>query len=657
MIGYRADIDGLRALAVALVILFHAKLGFFSGGFIGVDVFFVISGYLIASIISRDVAEGRFSIAQFYARRARRILPALFVVIIASAIAAMFILVIPQDLLTFAYSVRATLLFYSNFFFSRAGDYFQPALETQPMLHTWSLGVEEQFYLIAPLLLAPLLRSRNARGWLIFAAIFAIFLWLSQRGVLRGGTKAFYWPHARAFELMIGVALASPFIRPLATIPRAIVGIAGVSMILTAAIMFTAKTPFPGLAALLPTVGTALVIWSGLGGGSFVSRGLSVAPMVFVGKISYPLYLWHWPIFVFASLLPEPFDSPADRVGLIALAVVCATLTYYFIEKPIRTNVSTSPRGRPFVLGTALASTAVALIPVQALIASGGWKNRFGPEVAAFTSSNPTELLTPGLCSGDPQSWGTQSNCLIGDTAAPTATFVLWGDSHGRVLAPAVSAAAKSRGLKGYFISRGGCAPLVIANLVDAFIPLKCVDAADQTFALLKSGAITHVIVAARWAGYIRPPTTAKDEADLHPLGMPLRTALGYTLERLLAFQPKITLVGPIPEPLFDVPRVMTRAMIDGKPHDASLPRAEFNARNGEVLQILKDEENRTGVRVLYPHQALCNEIACAASGDGYALYVDDNHLSPRGVARLGGLIERIFEEHSAVLEPQGTKR
>lgn len=244
---YRGDVDGLRALAIALVVIFHAKLGLFSGGFVGVDVFFVVSGYLIASIIANDVAKNEFSVAQFYARRARRILPALIVVLLATTLAALYFLILPQDLETFAQSARATLLFYSNFFFSRSGDYFGPALETQPLLHTWSLGVEEQFYWVAPFLLAPLMRSVRIRAWVIFSVVLIVFVVISQYGVLRGSTKAFYWPHTRAFELMIGVAIASPFLRSLRSGAAEGVAFVGMLMIIWPRLPSRKKRHFPVL--------------------------------------------------------------------------------------------------------------------------------------------------------------------------------------------------------------------------------------------------------------------------------------------------------------------------------------------------------------------------------------------------------------------------
>lgn len=647
---YRGDIDGLRALAIALVVLFHAKLGVLSGGFVGVDVFFVISGYLIASIIASDVANGKFSIAQFYARRARRILPALFLVVGVSTVVALHLLVLPQDLEMFARSARASVLFYSNFFFSRSGDYFKPALETQPLLHTWSLGVEEQFYFVAPLLLAPLMRAARVRGWVLFAAVFVIFVLLSQYGVLRGGSKAFYWPHTRAFELMIGIALASPLLKPPRGSAAGFASVAGMIMIILAAVTFNESTAFPGIAALLPTVGTALLIWSGGSASTHLGRALSTPVAVFFGKISYPLYLWHWPIFVFAGLLPTPLVSPTDRIALIFLAIACATLTYFLLELPIRRGVHTDEAQRPFIFKAAATAAVICLVPQQFLIWSDGWSDRFGQEVARFTHETPTRLTTPGLCLTSDNLWSAAtSECLIGDAEASAATFVVWGDSHGRMIAPEISRIARSKGLKGYFIAHGGCEPLIMPK--SAQLPVKCRNATKRLFRYLSDKKIRRVILVGRWAAYHARSTNTKATNDLVRLGVPFSQALPATVDRLISGDRQLTLVGPVPEPLFNVPLTMTRALIQGQSTSVSISRAAFDRRNDEILKVIAVAGKLDRVGLIYPHLAICNDQRCLASEGGHALYVDDNHLSPLGAAKLRGLFSTIFDEAASLAQ------
>ncbi|NOT40687.1 MAG: acyltransferase, partial [Alphaproteobacteria bacterium] len=300
-IAYRPDVDGLRTIAVGTVILFHGKLGIFPGGFVGVDVFFVISGFLISSILLGEIAHGRFSLAGFYERRIRRILPALITVLAAVMVAgALFFS--PQDYVTLAKSAKAAALFYANFHFERQAGYFMPEAETQPLLHTWSLAVEEQFYLIAPLFLWAI--ARLQRRWQIAAVVaaFVASLAFSVWGTAQGDSSAFYLPYSRAFELLLGTMLAMglfPAFR--SSVVAEAVGAAGLAMIAVAVLFFSASTPFPGYAALLPCVGAAFIIASGARHSTVVARLLSTPAMVFTGKISYSLYLWHWPIFVFAA--------------------------------------------------------------------------------------------------------------------------------------------------------------------------------------------------------------------------------------------------------------------------------------------------------------------------------------------------------------------
>jgi peptidoglycan/LPS O-acetylase OafA/YrhL len=334
-ISYRPDVDGLRTIAVGTVILFHGKLGLLPGGFVGVDVFFVISGFLISSILLGEIAHQRFSLAGFYERRIRRILPALTVVLAAVMIAGA-LLYPPQDYVVLAKSVKAAALFYANFFFYGQAGYFAPDAETQPLLHTWSLAVEEQFYLVAPLFLWAI--ARLARPWQVALVVlaFAVSLAFSIAGAMSDDSGAFYLPHSRAFELIIGMMLAMGLAPRLPTQAAAeAAGAIGLALIAYAVLFFSSATPFPGYAALAPCVGAALIIASGAGHTTFVSRMLATPAMVFTGKISYSLYLWHWPIFVFAAYQFGGL-SIVDRVGLIVAAYLLSVLTYWFVEQPAR---------------------------------------------------------------------------------------------------------------------------------------------------------------------------------------------------------------------------------------------------------------------------------------------------------------------------------
>ena len=296
-LGYRRDIDGLRALAVVPVLLFHVDLWPFSGGYVGVDIFFVISGYLIASIIGHDLAEGRFTLTGFYVRRIRRIFPALFVMIAFTILVGGLIL-LPLDYRRLGASALATTLFASNIYFARQSGYFGASAEEAPLLHSWSLAVEEQFYIVFPLLMLVGWRL-GGRYRLLLSMVAGLSLLSAMHMVETAPASAFYLPHTRGWEFLGGAMLAvgrlpafrSPQIANAAAA-------AGAALIGWAVLRFSAATPFPGAHALFPVVGAMLILHAGRTG-SLVSGALSKPAPVFIGRISYSLYLWHWPLIVF----------------------------------------------------------------------------------------------------------------------------------------------------------------------------------------------------------------------------------------------------------------------------------------------------------------------------------------------------------------------
>ena len=332
---YRKEIDGLRALAVIPVILFHAGFKGFSGGFIGVDIFFVISGYLITSIILNDKKEGKFSIVQFYERRARRILPALFFLILCTLPFAYFWM-IPHQLEEFGLSIISTVFFVSNVYFWRHSDYFDGAVESLPLIHTWSLSVEEQFYLIFPIFLILIYSLKRRWTVSILLLIFLISFVITEWGWRNEPLANFYLSPSRAWELMLGSLCAFFLLSPrnFSKLKEPLAWLGAILLILSF-FLIDNSTPFPSYFSLLPTVGTALLIMFAFGNTS-VGKILSIRPLVFLGLISYSLYLWHQPIFVFSRMknLGE-FDSYIYFL-LILLSVLMAYLSWKFIEKPFR---------------------------------------------------------------------------------------------------------------------------------------------------------------------------------------------------------------------------------------------------------------------------------------------------------------------------------
>ncbi|OGQ25213.1 MAG: hypothetical protein A2138_06185 [Deltaproteobacteria bacterium RBG_16_71_12] len=357
---YRADIDGLRAIAVLSVLLFHAQVAGTGGGFVGVDVFFVISGFLITGIVSNEIDQGRFSIARFYQRRVLRIFPALFAVVAVTCVAAAVVL-LPVAFRDYGQSVVATTLFSSNLLFWRESGYFEGAAHTKPLLHTWSLSVEEQFYLVLPPLLLAIKRFLSGRyaSWLL--AIAALSLALAVDAVRREPMLAFYLVPHRAWELLLGSLLAVSGRRRIDD-PRlrTALALAGLCLILGSVCCYDETTPFPGVAAIPPCLGALLIIATGREGPTFVHRLLQLRPLVVVGEISYSLYLWHWPIIVFVrSWRPELHRTEQALVIVGSLAL--SYLSWRFVEQPFRTARARAHVRRTFAVAGCVMGAALVL--------------------------------------------------------------------------------------------------------------------------------------------------------------------------------------------------------------------------------------------------------------------------------------------------------
>jgi peptidoglycan/LPS O-acetylase OafA/YrhL len=635
-IAYRPDVDGLRTIAVGTVILFHGKLGIFPGGFVGVDVFFVISGFLISSILLGEIGHGRFSLAGFYERRIRRILPAL-IVVLAAVMVAGALLYPPQDYVLLAKSAKAAALFYANFFFHGQAGYFAPDAETQPLLHTWSLAVEEQFYLVAPLFLWGIAGLQRRWQVALVALAFVASLGFSIAGATNEDSGAFYLPHSRAFELMLGMMLAMGlFPRLVSQITAEALGAAGLLMIAVAVLFFSASTPFPGYAALLPCLGAAFIIASGAGHATVVSRLLATTPMVFTGKISYSLYLWHWPIFVFAEYRYGEL-SVLDRVGLIVAAYLLSVLTYWFVEQPARRKTPFLTRNRIFAGGAAALVFAFGMS--QLVIGTRGMPQRLGPEIAAFDDAvRKNKGVTP--CPENEAWIASTSDCEIGAKGPSERSFLFWGDSHARVLSSTVAKIAEEQGTKGLVVFRGGCPPFLGIDGT-AFDKRDCAKTAAHVDTLLKGGGYQNVVLVARWALYAEGGgyrngkwfKTAFDQGHVQKNRVAFATALSATVQAILNSGRTVTIVGPVPDLKLNPPETMIKAMMRGGKADVRAPSADFVARQANVLTHLSMLEHFPGVRVVYPHQSLCDVSECRTVDGAMPLYTDDNHLGVNGVA------------------------
>ena len=657
--GYRTDIDGLRMLAILPVVIYHAGLPFIPGGFVGVDIFFVISGFLITGIIDREMRAGTFSIVRFYERRACRILPALFTVLVATS-AASFIFLLPDDFVRYATSVVATVFFVSNVFFWEQSGYFQPSADYFPLLHTWSLSVEEQFYIVIPLVMLLLASRRRRQTVVAIAAITLVSLIMSILFTERAPSAAFYLTPTRAWELGFGALLALvPVHLPPRT--REISGALGLTLIAVAVFTFDKAMIFPGAAALVPTLGTVALIAAGSGGTSTISRFLSLSPFAFIGLISYSLYLWHWPVFALMRVRLASEELPTDWIVLALVAsFVLAVLSWRFIEQPFRrcSSVSLSRLG---VFKLTAGATAVSTVFAAMVIELNGLPDRFDEPVlvaaAAATDHNPLRAR----CF---ERMPSQGLCRFGADRGPDAPvdFILWGDSHADAIMPGVDLAARERGLVGLFAGHSACPPLVGIVRLNASTGRpsprghRCAEYNRALLSFLEAtDSAPIVILMARWALYfegIPAPgeitneddfVFAADSVDAPPSSKSavehnstiMRAALADTLTRLQLTMRKIVLIGNAPEIGWNVPQ---KLMLKARWNDPVVPvlRSAVETRNAAATKILAEEANRDGVSFFDLVPRLCDKI-CRVETGGRPLYYDDDHLSTFGAHQVIG--------------------
>jgi peptidoglycan/LPS O-acetylase OafA/YrhL len=648
---YRPDIDGLRALAILPVVLFHYRVPGFSGGFVGVDVFFVISGYLIAGLIYGEMHQGRFSILKFYERRIRRIFPALFAVLIAATAAAWFIL-FPSDFERYAGSLFATAFFASNIGFWRELGYFDVVAEQKPLLHLWSIAVEEQFYILFPAILLALAGRSKARALATVSTILAASFAFSVWAVHAGPAFAFYMLPSRAWELMLGAVLAiAGFAAPSSRALREVLAVSGIALIATGVFVFTAATPFPGAAALLPCVGTALVVFTGQAP-TTVNAVLSKRPLVFIGLISYSLYLWHWPLFVFTRDALGRDLRPWETAGLIVLAFALAILSWRFVERPFRKRGFRPPRWKLF--GGALATIALTAGCGAAVVADRGVPQRYPVDVQKILAGLhdvDSRAVTCFGMTGDDVRAGKL--CRIGDLSAEAPSFVLWGDSHAGSIIPAVDAIAKREHRAGLFAATDSCPPLLGVTRLDAW---KCKDFNDAVIALATRPEIRDVILDARWAKNAEgtsygdePPgriLLADDEGrgiDGPSTNAVFLRGLTRIVEALTAAKKKVILIGSAPEIGWAVPVVLAQMRLRGDTRAMDLPLATHLRRQRNVMADFALMRTKYGVSVVDPADVLCDDRVCHVMRGGVPLYRDEHHLSATAARLLIPSIAKVF--------------
>ncbi|MDP1872157.1 MAG: acyltransferase family protein [Gallionella sp.] len=632
---YRPDIDGLRALAVLAVVLHHLSASLLPGGYVGVDVFFVISGYLITGIISREISEGQFTFKRFYQRRIRRIFPALFAMMTVVMIAGYFLL-LPSDYAATLRAVLGTLFFSSNVVFWRdmaAGYFVATDFRLNPLLHTWSLGVEEQFYVVFPVLL--LVCYRYFRKYIVLILVLGALLTLAASAflVVSKSVAVFFLSPFRAWELLVGGLLAYNFFPQLRNqVQRDVLAGAGLLAILVACFLYGAKTTFPGFAAIVPVFGAVAILHAGANGTTLVGRVLTWRPIVYLGLISYSLYLWHWPLIVLTGYAIGMEPLKPYLLTLFVVSLLLGSLSYHFIEQPFR-HSGTVTRKVVFT-SAAVFSILLAVVSVVGLI-KNGFANRYDAKVIEFDQARAPEL--PFNQCADHL---VKELCGLGAMHARP-TVAVWGDSHAVAWAPALNDIFNEQGEGAVLATLYSCPPLL--DVTSSIQPDCAVHNLSVKKYLQLHPEITTVIMSAKWSTYFSKEgglVLTRGARDIYAAAA-AREALVTTLKWLKNNGKQVVLVGPVPIYEKSVPLALG---LEAATHRELLHSTadEQRRKHAPFFEVIQTIQPSTSFHFLDPIEWICND-QCVSTKNGHSLYRDDNHLNVIGAMAYKSYFDVVF--------------
>lgn len=606
--AYRPDIDGLRAIAVILVVLFHASPKKYPSGFIGVDIFFVISGYLITSIMLKDLSLNRFTIKEFYIKRVRRIFPSLLIVILSTLSFGLYILR-EEEIKTLFKHIAAGTFFVSNIVLWGESGYFDLESDYKPLLHLWSLSIEEQFYIFWPLLLSYFFfKKGNLRlvTGLIILLSFVLNIVLAKSYT----SSTFYFIHTRTWELLLGAFLAIQESQKTSIHTSHVNSILGFILIILGITQINETTLFPSFAALFPVVGTYLIISAGKD--AFLNKWLfSLRPMVWVGLISYPLYLWHWPILSFLRIVESGDPLREHKNIAIALSVILSILTYKLIEKPIRMNAQSKKMKN---LVPALVSLT-ALLGIFSFIQIFGLFSPFKPNTDGLTDSTLFDLpeLRNKNCEKHFPSYKAEF-CLLSKNQDPS--VILIGDSHAHALYDGFKNTLKDESV--LMLGENACAPFFDTSSFPERKKDRCINEMNEALKIaMETKSIKKIYLHFR--------------ANTYPghITIPFQKAFDTTVNKLQGTGKEVFYIYQVAEIDFNPKRCanLRKIRFSDKSQDCRISSLIIKEQQSEYRELIKDIK----VNKLDPLDIQCDKDWCHAKIDGSVLYRDKNHLSIDG--------------------------
>jgi peptidoglycan/LPS O-acetylase OafA/YrhL len=640
--SFRTDIEGLRAIAVLLVVAYHAGVPGLRGGFVGVDVFFVLSGYLITGLLFNELTKtGTISFLRFYARRVRRLLPASALTVLATIATVHFVLS-PLEQIKLVRSAISTVAYFSNFYFAHSTrDYFASDTATNPLLHTWSLAVEEQFYCLWPLLIFLAYRINRSRRYVAgcLAALSIVSLIYCILYTKENPGAAFFLSPARAWQFGVGGLLSLVPVSRFSAHRRAanLLGFLGLGGVLLAAHQFSPLTHFPGYAALLPSLATLAALVAGIGApGKGIARGLNLPVMQRLGQLSYSIYLWHWPVLVLVAARVQPF-TPMVRAACVAAAIAIAAFTHYLIENPIRFNRSLLPRPR-----LTLAMAGVVTLASLGTVVIWRQSVRSLPQYAAlFRAVNDEPRLYEMGCSAG-FTEAKPKECSFGHRGAAT-KVVLFGDSHAAQWAPALEQLADERSWELVTFVKNAC-PAVDVPAFDSRYGNYVHECAQWRKDALERIVAEHpalVVMGSRARYSKNTPSGVQPLSDDD-----WRNGTARTMDQLTKAGIAVLLVGDTPRPGFDVPDCLARTVWTGSGHCGPFPLS--SSLNGSVFRAQEEAaRNFQRVALLDLNSQICTGESCDVMRNGIIIYRDNDHVTASFARSLAPLLASALPSFS----------